>query len=130
MAQWTTFNGTLVFFESPHRLVQTLHIMQLPFHNRTVAVVREISKMFEEAKRGSFAEVIAHYEAHPPRGEIVIVLSQPAEDEIISEESIDNALLNALQTLSIKDAAHMVAEAYALPKKEVYRRALSLKDNA
>ena len=130
MNQWIPFNGTLVFFESPHRLVQTLQIMEKPFCKRTVAVVREISKMFEEVKQGDFASVIAHYEEHPPRGEIVIVLGQATADDAASDESIDSALVNALKTLSIKDASHMVAEAYALPKKEVYKRALELKNIA
>ncbi len=130
MEQWVQFNGTLVFFESPHRLVQTLQIMEKAFHKRTVAVVREISKMFEEVKQGDFASVIAHYEEHPPRGEIVIVLGEATADDAASDESIDSALVNALKTLSIKDAAHMVAEAYALPKKEVYKRALELKDRS
>lgn len=126
MEQWTAFNGTLVFFESPHRLVQTLQIMKETFHNRKVAVVREISKLFEEVKSGDFVSVIDHYEEHPPRGEIVIVLGEAESDNLVSAESIDSALINALKTLSIKDAAHMVAEAYKVPKKEIYKRALEL----
>lgn len=128
MDQWTTFNGSLVFFESPHRLAQTLQLMNERFHNRKVAVVREISKMFEEVKHGDFATVIAHFEEHAPRGEIVIVLSEAKDAETMSDESIDSALINALKTLSIKDAAHMVAEAYKLQKKEMYKRALELKN--
>ncbi|MES2607344.1 MAG: hypothetical protein V4544_01210 [Pseudomonadota bacterium] len=50
-------------------------------------------------------------------------------DDGASDESIDSALVNAMKTLSIKDAAQMVAEAYALPKKEVYKRALELKNS-
>lgn len=127
--KWVSFDGTLVFFESPRRLVETLEIMQTLFHNRTVAVVREISKMFEEVKAGDFSTVKAYYEENPPRGEIVIVLSCLTADDIISDQTIDDALIQALETLSIKDAAHMVAEAYKLQKKEVYKRALTLKKN-
>jgi 16S rRNA (cytidine1402-2'-O)-methyltransferase len=126
---WIKFNGTLVFFESPHRLVQTLQLMQTVFSGRKVAVVREISKLFEEVKQGDFVTVIAHYEQHPPRGEIVIVLGEATLDETVSDAAIDDALNKALQTLSIKDAAHMVADAYGLQKKEVYKRALALKTN-
>ncbi|MDP3371530.1 MAG: 16S rRNA (cytidine(1402)-2'-O)-methyltransferase [Candidatus Paracaedibacteraceae bacterium] len=129
MQQWASFNGTLVFFESPRRVVETLELMKDSFHNRTVAVVREISKMFEEVQTGDFATVIEYYEQHPPKGEIVIVLSCTHADDVISDQTIDDALTQALQTLSIKDAAHMVAEAYKLQKKEVYKRALNLKKN-
>ena len=129
MKQWQHFNGTLVFFESPHRLVQTLTLMDAVFHNRDVAVIREITKMFEEVKKGDFESVVSYYEAHPPRGEIVIVLGEPTIDISVSDSTIDAALINALETESIKDAAHIVATTFDLPKKEVYKRALAIKEN-
>ena len=66
---------TVVLYESPHRLVKCLgQIEEFMGAERKVCVAREISKMFEEYKRGTAAEVKAYYEAHPPKGEIVIVI--------------------------------------------------------
>lgn len=66
---------TIVLYESPHRLVKCLgQIEEFMGADRKVCVVREISKMFEEFKRGTASEVKAHYEAHAPKGEIVIII--------------------------------------------------------
>ncbi len=66
---------TIVLYESPHRLVKCLgQIEEFMGGERKVCVAREISKMFEEYKRGTATEVKAYYEAHPPKGEIVIVI--------------------------------------------------------
>ncbi len=66
---------TIVLYESPHRLVKCLgQIEEFMGGERKVCVVREISKMFEEYKRGTANEVKAYYEAHPPKGEIVILI--------------------------------------------------------
>lgn len=79
---------TVVFFESPNRLVGTLREMaSLAGADRPVAVAREMTKHFEEVKRGTLMEVAAYYEQTPPRGEIVIVLAgapngAPTEDEL------------------------------------------------
>jgi 16S rRNA (cytidine1402-2'-O)-methyltransferase len=66
---------TIVLYESPHRLIKCLgQIEEFMGGERKVCVVREISKMFEEYKRGTATEVKAYYEAHPPKGEIVILI--------------------------------------------------------
>jgi len=67
---------TIVFYESPHRLVKTLDLIAQFFgEERLVSVSRELTKMFEEHKRGTLAEVANHYREHPPKGEIVIVVA-------------------------------------------------------
>ncbi|MBE0645985.1 MAG: 16S rRNA (cytidine(1402)-2'-O)-methyltransferase [Bacteroidetes bacterium] len=65
---------TIIFYESVHRLLKTLRELEAAMGERRVSVSREITKKFEETVRGSFAEVIAHFEAHPPKGEFVIVV--------------------------------------------------------
>lgn len=66
---------TVVLYESPHRLVKCLgQIAEFFGEDRNVCVAREISKMFEEYKRGTATEVKAYYEKHPPKGEIVIII--------------------------------------------------------
>ncbi len=66
---------TIILYESPHRLVKTLHEFATYFGaDRKAAVCRELTKMFEETNKATLAELAAHYEAHPPKGEIVIVI--------------------------------------------------------
>lgn len=70
---------TMVFYESPYRVVKTLtQFVEFMGEERRVSVSREISKMFEETVRGTLTEVIAHFEAHEPKGEFVIVLGGKA----------------------------------------------------
>jgi 16S rRNA (cytidine1402-2'-O)-methyltransferase len=119
-------DSTLIFFESSSRLIKTLETMSKSFSNRKVSVVREITKMFEETKTGSFKDVIEYYKNHPPKGEIVIVLSPPETQET-TDDDIDELLKKALLEMSLKDASEMIAITLGLPKKKVYQRALELK---
>lgn len=67
---------TIVFYESPHRLVKTLkELSTFLGENREAAVVREISKKFEETQRGSLSQLIIHFEKLPPKGEIVLIIA-------------------------------------------------------
>lgn len=71
-----TEERTMIFYESPHRLLKTLHDFQSCFGaERRVSVSRELSKKFEETVRGTLPEVIRHFENHAPKGEFVIVVS-------------------------------------------------------
>lgn len=65
---------TTVFFESPHRLLKTLEVFRENFPDRKLCVARELTKRFEEFRIGNGAELAAHYLAHPPKGEIVLVV--------------------------------------------------------
>ena len=65
---------TTVFFESPHRLVKTLAVCAEVMPERRICVARELTKQFEEYRRGISAELLAHYTAHPPKGEIVLLI--------------------------------------------------------
>jgi 16S rRNA (cytidine1402-2'-O)-methyltransferase len=69
---------TTIFFESPHRLVKTLTASIDILQDRQLCVARELTKKFEEFRRGSPAELLAHYEKHPPKGEIVLVIGGSA----------------------------------------------------
>jgi 16S rRNA (cytidine1402-2'-O)-methyltransferase len=66
---------TTIFFESPHRLLKTLSAATDILKDRQLCVARELTKKFEEFRRGTAAELLAHYQAHPPKGEIVLVIS-------------------------------------------------------
>jgi 16S rRNA (cytidine1402-2'-O)-methyltransferase len=66
---------TTLFFESPYRLLKTLNACSIIIPERQLCVARELTKKFEEFRRGTAAELLAHYEAHPAKGEIVLVVS-------------------------------------------------------
>ena len=122
--------GTLIFYESGPRLAASLDDLAASLGgNRQAAVARELTKMFEETRRGTLSELAAHYaEAGPPRGEIVLLVGPPLETEI-TQASLDAALLDALTDQPTKAAANAVADALGLPKRDVYQRALQLKAN-
>lgn len=119
--------GTLVFYESPRRLAACLAAMEVAYGgDRKVAVCRELTKKFEEVRRGTIAELSTQYADEPaPKGEVVIVVGPPIAKDA-SAQDIDTALRSALQSQSVKDAAKEVAEALDLPCKQLYARALEL----
>jgi 16S rRNA (cytidine1402-2'-O)-methyltransferase len=122
--------ATLVFFESPRRLGDTLADMAAVLGDRPAAVARELTKLFEEVRRGSVTELAAHYAAAgPPRGEIVILLGPPDATATVPESgagSLDALLRAALAGASLRDAAASVAAATGLKRRDVYARALAL----
>jgi 16S rRNA (cytidine1402-2'-O)-methyltransferase len=69
-------NGTSIYFESPYRLTKTLKACVEVFPDRQLCVARELTKKFEEFRRGTAAELLAHYEAHSPKGEIVLLIGE------------------------------------------------------
>lgn len=125
-AERAGLSATLVFYEAPHRVAETLADMATAFGGRQAAVARELTKLFEEVRRGSLPDLAAHYASHPARGEICVVVG-PAEAEVESEAELDTLLLAALHTESVREAAAAIAAVTGLPRKQVYARALQLK---
>lgn len=120
---------TLVFLESAKRLAASLADMASVLGERDCAVVREMTKKFEETRRGKLSALSIHYlEAGPPKGEITIVVGPPVEGDALSDDDIDALLLEALQSARVKDAANLVAAETGRPKRDLYNRALELKD--
>ena len=120
-------DATLVLLESPRRLAAALADMNEVFGPRPAAVARELTKLHEEVVRddlGSLAEKYATEGA--PRGEIVVLVGPPDEEQATSEAEIDTRLGEALATMSVRDAAAVVAEATNAPRRAVYRRALAV----
>ncbi|MBF0268135.1 MAG: 16S rRNA (cytidine(1402)-2'-O)-methyltransferase [Alphaproteobacteria bacterium] len=118
--------ATLIFYEAPHRLAETLDDLLLGLGDRSACVARELTKLFEEVRRGGLGELAGHYnQSGAPKGEVVVVIAPP---DLESSELIDiEALLHtALETMSLRDAAESVAKASGRPKREVYNLALSL----
>lgn len=121
------FQGTLVLFESGPRLSATLLALHDGLGNREAAVVREISKAFEETVNGRLSALAERYSAAPPKGEIVLVIGPPEEAKTPDGSAIDEALREALTRLSPSRAAAEVAERLRLPRREIYARAQALK---
>ncbi len=123
--------ASLIFYETGPRLADSLADMAAVLGNREAAVARELTKLFEEVRRGTLSELAAAYEASgAPKGEIVVIVAPPAEEEAASAESIEEMLSKALATMSVRDAADAVAKASGRPKREVYTLALSLSEKA
>jgi len=118
--------ATLLFFESPKRLVPLLTDILHQFGEREGAVCREMTKIYEEVQKGPLSTLIAHYEANPPRGEVVIVVEGTSKFFSFTEADLDAELKKALNKFTFKDAVSHVSSAFGLSKREVYQRALSL----
>jgi 16S rRNA (cytidine1402-2'-O)-methyltransferase len=118
--------ATLVFYESGPRLADSLTAIRDVLGEREAAVIREISKLYEESVTGSVSELADRYASHAPKGEIVIVVGPPPEQAEASEEDLDAALKKALGRLSPSRAAAEVAIALDVPRKRAYARALEL----
>lgn len=126
LAELATIPGSLVFYESPGRLAATLADLREVLGERHGAVAREITKLYEEVIRGSLVYLADHFGAQDaPRGEIVVVVGPPGA-QVISDEDVDDAIRDALQSLSLRDAASDVAAQTGRPRREIYNRALSL----
>lgn len=131
-ADLAAFSGTLIFFESSRRLARSLGDLCEILGPRPAVIARELTKRFEQLSRGPLDQLAAAVaEAGPPKGEVVILVG-PAENRDGAADDAEPraraALVDALKTLSTKDAAAQVARRIGLPRKQVYDMALALKD--
>ena len=128
IAEIAEIPATLVLYESGPRLAASLADLATGLGGRAAAICRELTKKFEEVRRGTLAQLAAHYrDATEPKGEIVIVIAPPGDDvEQISANALDEKLRDALKKLSVKDAAEAVAGETGVKRREVYQRALLL----
>lgn len=125
-AERAGLSATLVLHEAPHRLAEALAALAEGLGaDRPAAVARELTKRFEEVRRGTLAELAAHYATQPARGEICVCVG-PAPEEPTAAADLDTQLRAAMASQSLRDAAAMVAAATGLPRKQVYARALEL----
>jgi 16S rRNA (cytidine1402-2'-O)-methyltransferase len=120
--------ATLVFYETGPRLAASLQDLAEVLGARMAAVCRELTKTFEETRRGALGELASHYEASgAPMGEIVIVVSPPDPSaKTVSPEELDAQLKLVMKRGSLKDAVAEVAEATGIARREIYARALVL----
>ncbi|MGN6497592.1 MAG: 16S rRNA (cytidine(1402)-2'-O)-methyltransferase [Tsuneonella sp.] len=126
LRQLASVSATLVFYETAPRLERALTAIRTELPEREVAVAREMTKLHEECRTGTPDELIRHYAAHPPKGEIVLLVA-PANDHGAERGDIDALLRAALETLSPSQAAAQVARATGADRRELYARAMALR---
>ncbi|MBS7668755.1 16S rRNA (cytidine(1402)-2'-O)-methyltransferase [Croceicoccus gelatinilyticus] len=127
LAELAPIKATLVFYETAPRLVTSLDAIAQALPQREVAVARELTKKFEECRTGTASELSAHYKATPAKGEIVLMIGPPDEDEGKADLDIDALLRAELADHKPSQAAARLAKAHGLDRKMLYARAMELK---
>lgn len=122
----SSIKTSLVFYESAQRIKASLKDIFEILGDREAAVCRELTKLFEEIRRGKLSELAEYYgQADRPKGEIVIVIGPPLDIEN-SEDQLDQCLRQALKNLSVKEAVASVTLQTGIKRNQVYARALAL----
>ncbi len=130
LAELAGVPATLLFFESPHRIAATLvSAADVLGESRPACVCRELTKTFEEFRRGTLGELAAHYaEAGAVKGEIVLVIGPPGEAAAPEAEDVDRLLAQLVRDMPAGKAATEAARQTGLPRRDLYQRLLDLKD--
>ena len=127
--EFAKLKATLIFFESPHRIIETLQDLSTALPGRHVAVTRELTKLHEEVLRGSAAEIASRLEARPSvKGEITLLVGPQEEEDEISEADLDAAITQALVEMPASKAASEVAKRFNLNRSDIYQRILARKE--
>jgi 16S rRNA (cytidine1402-2'-O)-methyltransferase len=127
LAEFAQARATLIFYETGPRLRASLEDMLAVFGPRQAAVTRELTKLYETAVRGTLDQLAVDPALEEPKGEIVVLVG-PGVAEAASAADADLALAEALTRLAPGEAASEVAKALGLNRRDLYRRALALKD--
>ncbi|MEI8180810.1 16S rRNA (cytidine(1402)-2'-O)-methyltransferase [Aestuariivirga sp.] len=129
-AEFARLRATLIFFESPHRIIETLHDLSSALPGRHVAVTRELTKLHEEVLRGAAAEIAMQLESRPSvKGEITLLVGPPEAEEEVSETELENAITHALTEMPASKAASEVAKRFNLNRADAYQRILARRES-
>ena len=120
--------ATVIFFESPNRILETLKTLDEIFDKRKICLVREITKIYEEVHSGTAKDLISYFTLNPPRGEFVGLISPCEETENIDTLKIKEMLSSLLEHMSLKDASEFISSTFDLSKKTVYNIGLEMKN--
>ncbi|MBR5620386.1 MAG: 16S rRNA (cytidine(1402)-2'-O)-methyltransferase [Clostridia bacterium] len=115
---------TMLFYEAPHKLPATLRDLYAAFGDRRIAIVREITKVYEEVIRTTLSEAVRRIETEPVKGEIVLVVEgapQPVRTEVTLDDAVESALLKMEEGFSPTDAAKAAAKQTGLKKGDIYK---------
>ncbi len=127
-AEFEKLRSTLIFFESPHRIIETLQDIETALPGRAIAVTRELTKLHEEVLRGTAGEIAASLSARASvKGEITLIVGPPGEEEAAPDDIVNDAIAAALESMSASKAASDIARRFNLNRSDIYQRILSLK---
>lgn len=121
-------DASVIFFETANRLTDTLKTLNQIFKERKIAIVREITKIYEEVKTGTPEELFNHFAQNGVKGEIVGVISPYKKKESFDSDKIQKTLLELLEYMPLKSASEFVAKIFDISKKEVYNLGIKLKN--
>jgi 16S rRNA (cytidine1402-2'-O)-methyltransferase len=120
--------ATLIFYEAPHRLLDTLNDIRQLLGDRRLVVAREVSKVHEEFLRGAVSGIVDQLADRDVKGEITLVVHGATGDARVSEERLRTEIRRLTdEQVGVKEIAELLGERYGLAKREVYRLALELK---
>jgi 16S rRNA (cytidine1402-2'-O)-methyltransferase len=125
IAELAAVPGTLIVFEAPTRTAATLADLAEGLGNREAALARELTKLHEQVRRGRLNELARDCAGDAPKGEVVIVVAPPEENDA-TDAAIEASLAPALESLSIRDAAKLVSDRLKVQKGRVYDIALAM----
>lgn len=128
LRHWMAVDATLILFESPRRVNQTLKEMCEVDPNRPTVVARELTKKFEEVIRGSAAELAADPRMAALKGEVVMLLDRPTAVQA-DDDAVKAALQARLGSMTVKDAAREVAGELGMARRDVYQIALGMAED-
>lgn len=124
LAEIASSRHTTIVYESPNRLGDTLgELERLDGGARPAAVAREMTKQFEDIRRGTLAELRAYYEEHPARGEVVLVIAGAAERVVGEDEIAERVRALRAAGMSVRDASAQAAAELGVSKRVAYRLA-------
>jgi 16S rRNA (cytidine1402-2'-O)-methyltransferase len=120
-------SATLIFYEAPHRLKETLHDMLEIFGDREMVIARELTKVHEEFLRGMVSDLVQRLTAREIRGEIVILVKGASVEDSVSESALKTEILRLKdEGMRVKEIAEILGERYGYSKKAIYRLTLEL----
>ncbi|MGI9403700.1 MAG: 16S rRNA (cytidine(1402)-2'-O)-methyltransferase [Hyphomicrobium sp.] len=125
IAELKDIPSTLVFFEAPSRVAETLVDLGAELGARPAAIARELTKLHEEVRRALLSDLAASVKGETIKGEVVIVVGPPQREEV-TDAVITAQLQGALEDASLRDASKAIAEALGVPKTRVYDLGLRL----
>mgnify|MGYP003337624530 FL=1 len=129
LSELSEIPATLAFYESPKRIAATLQDATATLGgDRNAVLARELTKKFEEVRRGTLNELLDGVTANPPKGEIVLLIDR-ARSSSVNQDDIDDQITKALDKMSVKDAADMISAATGQPRRKIYQRALAIDKN-
>ena len=134
LSKWSSHEQTMIIYESPHRLKQTLTSILDSWGNRQVVVARELTKKYEEFLRGDLTDCLNHVSEHGAKGEYCIVIAGATPvATVVSDETIDPLMQVAIyieQGIAEKDAIRRVAEELGLPRRDIYNQFMAQKKSS